>query len=180
VKNVAQDRGQCLLEQPLCGADAESEELGRYGTGNSGCMAPEDPGAEATPPGAAHPGMPALDISVPTMPHGPLPAPETSLANATDTTGYQWTTGASNVRLLPFNPTLPSKPGIQNTESGNNMPWDLAPHTSQVDAGRKDQGWALLDRGLAPPTSDEDDPAARGTTTPAIGEDNGTCRALGK
>jgi hypothetical protein len=35
----------------LTGGNAESEELGRYGLGNYGRMAPEDLGVEATPPG---------------------------------------------------------------------------------------------------------------------------------
>jgi hypothetical protein len=75
---------------------------------------------------------------------------------------------------------LPSKPGIQNTESGNGMPWNSAPHMYRVDAERKDQGWALLDRDSTLPPSDEDDLAAEGATAPTIDEDNRTCRALGK
>jgi hypothetical protein len=60
------------------------------------------------------------------------------------------------------------------------MPRDSTPHTYRVDAGRKDQGQALLDRGPTPPPSDRDDPAVAGTLAPAIGEDKETCRALGK
>jgi hypothetical protein len=89
-------------------------------------------------------------------------------------------TGGSNVRLLPFNPTLPSKPGIRSTGSGNGMPWNSAPHTYRVDAKRKDQGWAFLDGGSAPPASTEDDLVAEGTTAPVVSEDKGTYRASGK
>jgi hypothetical protein len=96
----------------LMDRDTESEEPGRYGLSNSGCMAPEDPGVEAAPPEAALSGMLAPDISVPMTPRGALPVPSTSTANATDTTGYRRTNGASNVQILPFNPMLPSKPGI--------------------------------------------------------------------
>jgi hypothetical protein len=60
------------------------------------------------------------------------------------------------------------------------MPWNLAPHTYRVDAKRKDQGWALLDGGSTPPSSDEDDPTAACTMAPAIGEDKGTCKAPDK
>jgi hypothetical protein len=71
----------------LMSGDMESEESGRYGPNNSGRMAPEHPGAEAAPAGAALPGMLAPDISVPTMPQGAPPTPGTSIANATNTTG---------------------------------------------------------------------------------------------
>jgi hypothetical protein len=60
------------------------------------------------------------------------------------------------------------------------MPQDSTPNTYWVDAGRKDQGWVLLDEGSVSPPYDEDNPAAAGTTAPAIGEDKGTCRAPGK
>jgi hypothetical protein len=155
----------------LMGGDAELEEWGRYGPGNSECMAPEDPGAEAAPPGAVLPGMLAPDILVPTMPHGVPPVPGTSVANATDIAGCRRMTGTSNVQLLSFNPMLPSKPGIRNAGSGNGMPQNSAPHTHRIDAGRKDQGWALLDGGSAPPLSDENNPTAASTTAPAIDED---------
>jgi hypothetical protein len=60
------------------------------------------------------------------------------------------------------------------------LPQKSAPHTYWVDARRKDQGRALLDKGFALPASDEDDPAAIGTMALAIDEDKGTCKALGK
>jgi hypothetical protein len=60
------------------------------------------------------------------------------------------------------------------------MSWNLALHTYRVDARRKDQARALLDGGSAPPPFDEDDPAATGTTAPAIGEDKGTSKAPSK
>jgi hypothetical protein len=96
----------------LMGGDAKLEELGRYGPSHSGLMAPEDPGVKAAPPRAALPGMLALEISVPLTPCGVPPVPSTSVANVTDTVGCRRMTDTSNVRLLSFNPVLPSKPGI--------------------------------------------------------------------
>jgi hypothetical protein len=64
----------------LMGGEAESEEPGRYG--------------------AALSETPAPDISVPTMPYGAPPMPDTSIANAT--TGHWWVTDTSKVRLLSF------------------------------------------------------------------------------
>jgi hypothetical protein len=96
----------------LTGGDTVSKEPVRYAPGNSRCMAPKDLGFEAAPPGAALPRMPTPDISIPMTPRGALSMPRTSVSNATDTAGSRWMTGASNVRLLRFNPMLPSKPGI--------------------------------------------------------------------
>jgi hypothetical protein len=124
------------------GRDTESKELGRYGPGNSRHMEPDEPGAEAAPLGAALLGTLGPDISVPTTPRGASPTPGTSVANTTDTVACRWMTNNSNVRLLSFYPMLPSKLGIQNARSGNDMPWNSAPHTYRVDVGRKDQGWA--------------------------------------
>jgi hypothetical protein len=96
----------------LMGGDAELGELSRYSLGNSGRMAPKDPGVEATPLGAALLRLVAPDIPVPMTPQGAPLAPGTSIANTTNTTSCQRMTGTSNVRLLSFNPTLPSTPGI--------------------------------------------------------------------
>jgi hypothetical protein len=152
----------------LMGGDAQSEEPGRYGPGNSALMAPKDPW------------MLAPETSVPMTPYGASPMPGTSVANATATVDCRWTTGTSMVQLLSFNPTLPSKPKIQNGGSGNGMPRNSAPHTCRVDAGRKDQEFALLYGGSAPPSSDKDKPRAVGTMAPAIDKDKGTCKAPGK
>jgi hypothetical protein len=76
----------------LTGGDAKSEEPGRYSSGNSRRMVPEDPGAEPH-----HSGTLALDISVPMTPQGAPPAPDTSIGNAIDTADCQWMTRASNV-----------------------------------------------------------------------------------
>jgi hypothetical protein len=143
-------------------------------------MAPKDPGVDAAPLSAVPPGTPAPDISIPTMPHGASLVTSTSVDNATDTIDFRWMTGTSNVRLLSFTPMLLSKPGIQNVGSRNGMPRKSAPQTYRVDARSKDQGWALLERGYAPPLSFKDDPAATNTTCPVIGEVKGTYRALGK
>jgi hypothetical protein len=53
----------------LTGGDAESKEPGRYSPGNTGLMAHEESGAEATPPGSALQETLAPNISVPTMPY---------------------------------------------------------------------------------------------------------------
>jgi hypothetical protein len=124
--------------------------------------------------------MLAPDILVPMMLYGAPHVPRTSIVNAIDTTGCRQMTDASDVRLLPFHRTFPSKPGIQNTKIGNNMPRDSAPHMYQVDTGRKDQGRTLLDGGSTPPPYDEDDPTAIGTMAPVISKDKGTCTAPGK
>jgi hypothetical protein len=137
----------------------------------------QGPRAEAAPPGSTLPGMLAPDISVPMMPRGALPKPSTSIANATDTAGCRRMIDTSNMRLLSFNPTLPSKVGIQNAGRGNGLPRNSVPRTYRVDAGRNDEGQVLLDGGFAPPPSDEDDLAATGATAAVIGEDKGTYRA---
>jgi hypothetical protein len=142
------------------GGDAEYEELGIYRATLSETLAP--------------------DISVPTMPCGAPPAPDTSVANTTITTDHRRTIGTSKVSLLSFHLMFPSKPRIQNTGSGNGMPRNIAPHMYRVYEGRKDQGQSLLDGGSTPPPSDEDNPATTDTTAPAIGEDKGTCKAPGK
>jgi hypothetical protein len=54
------------------------------------------------------------------------------------------------------NTMFPSKPGFQNNRSRNGTPWELIPCAYCEDAGRKDQGWALLDGGSSPPLFDED------------------------
>jgi hypothetical protein len=69
---------------------------------------------------------------------------------------------------------ISSKSGVQNTGSRNNIQQKLAPRAYQEDAGRKDQGWTLLDGGSAQLLSDKDDPAVTDAAAAAIGEDNGT------
>jgi hypothetical protein len=59
------------------------------------------------------------------------------------------------------------------------MPRNSAPHMYWVDAGRKDQGRALLDGGSAPPPFNKDGATATGTTAVVNIEDKATCRALG-
>jgi hypothetical protein len=49
-----------------------------------------------------------------------------------------------------------------------------------LDIGRKDQGWAFLDKGSAPPVPDEDGLAIMATTTPTAGEDDETYKTLSK
>jgi hypothetical protein len=55
--------------------------------------------------------------------------------------------------------------------SRNNIHQKSTPHLYWEDASRKDQGWALLGKSSAPPTSDEDDLAVVGTVAPMV--DNG-------
>jgi hypothetical protein len=74
----------------LMGRGAEPKEPGRYGLGNHGLMAPEDPGAEATSPEATLPKMPAPALSVLVTPCRAPQAPRTSIANVT--VGHRWMT----------------------------------------------------------------------------------------
>jgi hypothetical protein len=46
------------------------------------------------------------------------------------------------------------------------------------DTSRKDQGWALLDGGSTPLTSDYDDPTITDIMTPVVGKGEGTYRTL--
>jgi hypothetical protein len=51
--------------------------------------------------------MLAPGISVPMMPYGAPPVPDTSIASAT--VGHQWAAGTSKVRLLSFHPNVSFK-----------------------------------------------------------------------
>jgi hypothetical protein len=68
------------------------------------------------------------------------------------------------------------KPGVKNARSRNDIHRKLAPRAYREDAGRKDQGRALLDGGSAPPMSDDDNPIVTNTMTPMIDKGEGTYR----
>jgi hypothetical protein len=73
-----------------------------------------------------------------------------------------------------------SKSGVQNTRSGNSIQKKLVPRADRDDAGRKDQGQALLDRGYMPLLSDKDDLTVVDAVAMAVGEEKGTCKTPSK
>jgi hypothetical protein len=54
------------------------------------------------------------------------------------------------------------------------------PHTYREDTDRKDQGWALFDKGSTPPVPDKDGPVSTNTIAPTSDEDDGTYETLSK
>jgi hypothetical protein len=91
-----------------------------------------------------------------TTPQAPDEAPHApGTYNANAATGRRRTIDAVKCGSAT-NTMFPSKPGFQNNRSRNGTPWELIPCAYCEDAGRKDQGWALLDGGSSPPLFDED------------------------
>jgi hypothetical protein len=72
---------------------------------------------------------------------------------------------------------IPSKSGVQNTGTGNDIQWKLA---RREYVSRKDQGWALLDGGSTPLLSDKGDSVVTDAAAMAVGEDKGTYKAPSK
>jgi hypothetical protein len=75
---------------------------------------------------------------------------------------------------------ISSKSGVQNVGSRNGIHGKLAPRAYQEDTGRKDQGWALLDRGSVPQLSDKDGPRVADVVATAVSQNKGTCKASSK
>jgi hypothetical protein len=86
--------------------------------------------------------------------------------------------GANKMWLLSSGHRFLKIRGKKNVGSKNDIHQKSAPHAFREDAGRKDQGQALLEEGSTPSTSDEDDPIVTDVVAHAIGECNGSYRTL--
>jgi hypothetical protein len=75
---------------------------------------------------------------------------------------------------------ISSKSEVQNAGSKNDIQRKLAPRAYREDAGRKDQGWVLLDGGSAPLLSIKDDPAVMDAAAVVVGKDKETYKARSK
>jgi hypothetical protein len=67
-----------------------------------------------------------------------------------------------------------------NNRSGSGINQQPMSYAYREDTGRKDQGWALFDKGSAPPVPDEDGPAIMDVAAPVASEDDRTYETSSK